>query len=445
MRLSQKKIQLLSKFSMEITKEFNKLKVTYFHNGIWGWSMNTNRISSLAIAIALLKISMQTAAVASSDETAPKAAETRTEEAAQGTVEGSLEKREETDGVRLGGALSFTYFYLDFSDHNKNKGGDMELDNFRLRVDGRQDDLSLHVEYQWYSFQDALYQGWVGYRVSDAWQWQLGVTRVPFGLLPYGSHSFLYSLPFYIGLEDDNDFGLKMIWDRGGWNLQLAFFKNAEWGNASKLERATFDVVVNTQSNEEANQLNGRLTRIFEHGGLGSSEVGLSGQWGGIYNSTTEDSGDMWAAAAHFNGVYGPLNLQIEAISYRYHPENPAGVSGDTIEVGAFGVSSLVASEAEIYLVNLAYDVPVRWGPIEKLTFYNDYATLAKRADFPHSHFNATGCFVSAGPLYAYVDYFQGKNALFLGGGTNPYGAAADSDDEWHARFNINVGYNFNF
>ncbi|MEJ2420005.1 MAG: hypothetical protein P8Y45_24445, partial [Exilibacterium sp.] len=149
-----------------------------------------NRISSLAIAIALLKISMQTAAVASSDETASKAAETRTEEAAQGTVEGSLEKREETDGVRLGGALSFTYFYLDFSDHSKNKGGDMELDNFRLKVDGRQDDLSLHVEYQWYSFQDALYQGWVGYRVSDAWQWQLGVTRVPFGLLPYGFSVF---------------------------------------------------------------------------------------------------------------------------------------------------------------------------------------------------------------------------------------------------------------
>jgi hypothetical protein len=31
----------------------------------------------------------------------------------------------------------------------------------------------------------------------------------------------------------------------------------------------------------------------------------------------------------------------------------------------------------------------------------------------------------------------------FLGGGSEAFGAATDSDNDWNARFNINVGYYF--
>jgi hypothetical protein len=41
------------------------------------------------------------------------------------------------------------------------------------------------------------------------------------------------------------------------------------------------------------------------------------------------------------------------------------------------------------------------------------------------------------------VDYILGKNATYLGGGTNPLGDATGSNDEWNARFNINFGYYF--
>jgi hypothetical protein len=301
----------------------------------------------------------------------------------------------------------------------------------------------ISAEYRWYSYQDVIHHGWLGYNFGENWQAQLGVTQVPFGLLPYASHNWWFAVPYYLGFEDDYDLGLKTIWDRDGWNLQLAFFKNEEYGSASRLKRYSFDIVSDLQDNEETNQFNARIARTLTHGDSSTTELGLSGQWGQIYNSATDDHGDMWAAAAHVNGTYGPLNVMLQALSYDYRPENPDGVDNDTIEMGAFDVSSLVASEGEIYLVGVSYDVPVAWGPISKLTFYNDYSILDKSGVGPDSQINTTGCLITAGPVYTYIDLILGKNAQFLGGGDNPFGAADDSDDEWNKRFNVNVGYYF--
>jgi hypothetical protein len=357
----------------------------------------------------------------------------------------SQDESESDDGVKIGGALRFNYAYKDFSDSSEDKYGDMVFDIFRLNVDGQYDKVLISAEYRWYGYMDVIHHGWVGYKFDENWQGQLGVTRVPFGLLPYASHNWWFAIPYYIGFEDDYDLGAKAIWDRDDWNLQLAFFKNGEWGSPSTVNRYSFDVVTaGDQQNEETNQFNARLAHVFDHGALGKSEIGVSGQYGQIYNSTTTDTGDMWAAAVHLNGNYGPFNLMLEALSYSYDPENPAGVSNDTIQLGAFGGTSLVASEGQIYLAGLSYDVPVSWGPVSKLTFYDDYSILVKDpAGFPDSHINTTGCLISAGPLYVYVDYILGKNAQYLGGGTNPWADASDANGDWNARFNINVGYYF--
>jgi hypothetical protein len=183
---------------------------------------------------------------------------------------------------------------------------------------------------------------------------------------------------------------------------------------------------------------------MFNHGSLGSTEVGLSGQYGQLYNSITDDKGDRWAGAVHLNGFYGPFNLMLQAARYEYHPENPTGVDDDQILMGAFAVAAPVASEGTVYVANVAYDLPVEWGPISKLTFYNDYSILVKdEDDFNDSQINTLGCLVTAGPVFTYIDYILGKNAQFLGGGSEAFGAATDSDDDWNARFNINVGYYF--
>lgn len=349
----------------------------------------------------------------------------------------------EESGVDIGGAVRFTYAYRDFSDTSEARGGDLEFDIFRLNVDGEISDVLISAEYRWYSYMNVIHHGWVGYNFTDTLQAQAGVTQVPFGLLPYASHNWWFGIPYYVGLEDDYDMGIKTIWDLAPWNLQLAFFKNGDWGDSSKLERYSYDIVSNEQSNEETNQFNARLTYTLDHGDLGNTEFGLSGQWGQLYNSETDDHGNHWAGAAHINGTYGPVNLMLEVISYDHDPENPEGVGDETIEMGAFGVSSLVASSAEIYVANISYGVPVDWGPISKLTFYNDYSFMSKDEDLNDSHINTTGCLITAGPLYTYVDLILGKNAQFLNGGTNPFGPADDSDDDWNTRFNINVGFYF--
>ena len=53
--------------------------------------------------------------------------------------------------------------------------------------------------------------------------------------------------------------------------------------------------------------------------------MGFSVEYGGLYNSTTRDTGDHWAAAAHLNGTYGRWNIMAEAIRFSFNPENPAG------------------------------------------------------------------------------------------------------------------------
>ena len=103
-----------------------------------------------------------------------------------------------------------------------------------------------------------------------------------------------------------------------------------------------------------------------------------------------------------------------------------------------------MAAKGTALVANISYDVPVGWGPITLLKFYNDYSILFKdQDDFAPSQINSLGCQVTAKPVYAYFDYILGKNAQYLGGGSEAFGAARDSDDQWHWRFNINVGYYF--
>jgi hypothetical protein len=341
--------------------------------------------------------------------------------------------------------LRFNYALRSFDDSSEARGGDMEFDIFRIDVNGSYKDVLISAQYRWYSYQDVIHHGWVGYNFTDAWQAQMGVTQVPFGILPYASHNWWFGVPYYLGFEDDYDMGIKTIYDKQPWNLQMAFFKNEEYGDPSKLERYSFDVVTaGAQQNEETNQGNLRLAYTISHGEESSTELGVSGQWGQLYNSDEDSMGDRWAAAAHLNANLGRWNLMLEAVRYEFNPDNPAGVDDDQVLIGAFASSALTAAEGTIGVANIAYSLPVDWGPISNLTFYNDYSILIKdEDDFDDSQINTTGCLITAGPLFTYIDLIVGRNALFLGAGSEPYGAATDSDDDWHTRFNINVGYYF--
>ena len=290
-------------------------------------------------------------------------------------------------------------------------------------------------------------------------QGQLGIHQVPFGLQPFASHNFWFSGAYYVGLEDDYDLGIKFLYKPGPWDLSLAFYKNEELGNAGDAGRYSVDVIRNADGgyagaqaagNQESNQVNLRAAYHLDHGGFGNTELGLSGQWGQLYNNITKRNGDHWAAAAHMNGDYGRWNLQLMYATYEYNPKNPESVEvdgeeitidNDIITMGAYSFSWGVPARADIGIANLAYTLPVNWGPIDSLTFYSDNTVIEPRKSrFSTIWQNVVGCMVAAGPFYTYVDVISGKNMIFMGG--NMVGSDADTGRR-NTRLNINFGYYF--
>lgn len=358
------------------------------------------------------------------------------------------------DGITLGGALRFNYLFRDWNEEDKDTGGRLDFDTFRLNLDGQINNIILSAEYRFYSFMQVLHHGWIGYNATDDLQLQLGVSRVPFGIQPYASHSYWFGLPYFIGLEDDYDLGLKTVYERGNFSMDLAFYKNSEPGFEGDTNRYSFDVVERNNpntpndqfNNEENNQVNLQTRYTFDFGGGNTTEVGLSGQWGQLHNSFTGENGSQWAAAGHINALYGNWNLMLEGGRYEYHPKNPPGVSGDEILIGGFGADFPLASEGNFGVANLAYDIPFKLGPITGITVYENFSILDKdTGESDDSVLNVVGARVDASPVFAYIDVIQGKNMPFLGAqGFGPPVRTTNVDDgNFNTRFNINIGYYF--
>jgi len=343
------------------------------------------------------------------------------------------------DSIALGGALRFNFYWNDFDETVESKRGASGLDLFRLNADGQIDQILLSAEYRFYPFMDVLHHGWIGYEFDNESVLEVGVTQVPFGLLPYASHNFWFGTPYYLGLADDYDLGGKWTYPSGPWELQAAFFKNAEYESPTNLDRYSYDVVaVGDSQNEETNQFNLRGSYTFGAGTACNHEAGLSGQYGHLYNFDTGRTGDTWAAAAHLDSRCGRWNVQLEAARYSYAPENPPGVPDDQIRLGGFGTSYDVAADGTALVANLAYNFPVKNEFIDLVTCYNDFSIVLKdEAGSDDSLLNTTGCLVGFGPVYVYLDLIQAENMVFFGDGS----LAGDGEEGWFRRFNINIGY----
>ena len=346
---------------------------------------------------------------------------------------------EAADGVTMGGALRFNLFWNDFSETVESKRGAGGLDLFRISADGSFRDILVSAEYRYYPFMDVIHHGWIGYEFADESRLQAGITRVPFGLLPYAAHNFWFGAPYYLGLSDDYDLGVKYTRTTGAWDWRVAFFKNGELSNAASVDRYSLDVVAaGGSANEEANQVNLRGAYTFGAGTSCSHEAGLSAQAGEIYNAVTDRSGSHWAGAGHLDTRCGRWNLQLQAARYGYSPENPPGVPDDVIRLGGFGSSYDVASRASVLVANMAYNLPVSWAAVDQVTCYNDYSVVLKDdGRFDDSRLNTTGCLVGVGPLFVYLDLIRAENMIFFGDGS----LAGGGETGWDTRFNINVGY----
>lgn len=351
----------------------------------------------------------------------------------------AADDEDEPDGVAVNGAVRFTGFWSDSDEAVKDTRGDSGLDLFRVGAAGSIDDLEVSAEYRFYPFMDVIHHGWIGYEFDNEDRVQAGITRVPFGLLPYASHNFWFGVPYYMGFSDDYDLGVKYMRQDGPLDLQFAFFKNAELASASDLGRYSFDVVSAGDSrNEETNQFNARAAYTFGMDTQCSHELGVSGQWGELYNFDTQRRGDQWAAAGHLDTRCGRWNLQLEGARYAFDPRQPSTIGDDTIRLGGFETSYDVAAEGTLAVANLAYNFPIDWPAIDQLICYNDYSVLYKdRDDFEKSQLNTTGCLINKGPVFIYLDLIQANNMVFFGNGS----LAGAGERSWQTRFNVNIGY----
>jgi hypothetical protein len=345
--------------------------------------------------------------------------------------------------IKIGGALRLNYSYKNYDQENMDRLGDFGFELFRINVDIDYKDIFLSVEYRWYENFNAIRYGYFGYHLTDNSSIQIGIHQVPFGMLPYASHSFWFNATYYLGFEDDYDAGIKFIYDDDSWNLQAAFYKNPEYIDSERYGRYSFDLVTDDiQGNQEINQFNIRSAYKWNINEDLLMNLGLSLEAGQIYNKITKEKGNRHAFALHNNMFYKNWNIQLQWISYEYNPKNPENLSEKTIQFGAFMFPFEVSSKADVYTFNLANDIHINKKYLDRIKLYLNMSMVSPKQGYgSDSKQIVLGTTLIKRGLYAYFDYIFGQNMWFSGG--PGIGLSHPEDETWNSRLNINFGYYF--
>jgi hypothetical protein len=357
-------------------------------------------------------------------------------------------EQEQTSGIQFGGAVRFQYVLADYDEGQKNRGGDMQFDIFRLNFDGEMNGAILSAEYRWFEYMDALRHAYFGYNFTDEWQGQVGVVIQPFGVKPYNSHSYFFSSNFYLGFEDNPGTGIKLSRRSDEWDLDFAFILNDDLGGStgdvrSRADSYNYNVVgirlpgedIYDDPTFEASENNTLMTRVARKWGIGDDqlELGLSLQYGDV-DDGTGSVGDKRAWGVH--GVYetGRWEFHGQYAQYDYSLD----FDNDGIIVGAYAYFDTIPTRSDMITANVAYNYPFAWGPVESLQFYNNASLITNKRDYQEDTvMNVLGMAVAAGGIYTYVDLVTAKNQPFING------SVAGESTGWNTRFNINFGYYF--
>ncbi|MDG4867468.1 carbohydrate porin [Guyparkeria sp. 1SP6A2] len=356
--------------------------------------------------------------------------------------------------INVGGAVRFNYTVADSDDAGKDRGGDLAFDTFRLNLDGEINDVILSAEWRWYEYMSVIHHAWVGYEFTDDLMARAGIFQVPFGVMPYNSHNFYFSSLYYVGLEDNYDFGVGTTYTPGDWRFDLALLKNDERGGSSlesysanavgynyaELKDYNFDgpdkgsARDGAEDTQTVNTLAGRAEYTYQVNDKLTLKPGASVKYGQLDGSNAGGDGDYYAAAAHLVADYDRWNVQLQYTDWEYDLDDP---QAEFMNYGYYAGLYTGPLSANAITANVAYTMPVEWGPVSSLSFYNDYSLIYdKNNDYEDTYMNVTGMAVAAGGVYAYFDIINGENQPFVANGMTSDGGA-------NTLFNINVGYYF--
>lgn len=359
----------------------------------------------------------------------------------------------ELGDLAIGGAIRVNAYGKSWEDDGFPLN-DAEIDTIRLEADLTGDGPFLFSgEYRYYPYRNQRdthfpHHLYAGYRFGEDARITAGIQQVPFGVTPFASNSYFFTIAYYVGLEDDYDLGVKYEDGAGPWSWAAAYYIADEgdyFGASQDSARYSYDVVASADSaNGEEDQFNLRLARSVDVFGW-DAEIGASVQYGRIPNAITRRSGDHVAAAAHLAATRGPWGLKAETIWYDYQLEQPPGADSDIVVMGAYDFPYDVAARGMIHSLAVSYRWDVNAGWLESVTLYNDYSILTKEASgFADTHHNVLGASLDfAGPLFVYVDLALGKHNAWIGPDFGDALAGGGASDGWHSRLNVNLGLYF--
>lgn len=382
----------------------------------------------------------------------------------------SAQNSEDEPSLHVGGALRYNVILQNYESNIDPASSSFTMDTWRINVlYDNPGGIGLNFEYRFYPTFGTHFikQGWLDYHPGERTELQLGVTQVPFGNLQYNSNNWWFSLPYYVGLEDDHDMGLKLTYRKENIRWDFAYFFQPEpegppaaFGTGGS-GRYSYDVIPEGNASlTERNQFNLRTAWLTE-----SSEYGLSLEYGQLYNTALDRFDHRYAFAVHADINSGRFNIKPQLLYYKMDALDDAGRELSTVFMGAYAIPYQVSAEAWIATLGLAYSYDVEWGPVTNLLFYNDFSYMSNRvgsgttqlADgtalslddhFQDTIQNITGILVSAGPVFTYFDIAQGVNHPWL---TDSFGVGVGpghedlgiGKSEYNIRFNINIGFYF--
>jgi len=320
-----------------------------------------------------------------------------------------------------------------------------EFESIKLGVAGESDQFSYKAEYRWYENTDfdTIRFAELTYHWDESTDITAGITQTPFGLQPFGSNNFWFSVNYYLGFEDDYEAGIKINHDYGNWDFQAAYFMNDEYNDAAEFGRYSFDVADDGEfRNQEDGQYNLRANYTAKLLPRSTTDIGVSYQYGDILNLDTLEDGDMTAYAVHVRHQQGDFKVELQYIDYEYDLAVPEGQATDRISLSAFTFPFLAAADGSTYSANLVYSVPYKFTRIDSLTCYTEYSVAqGDEASGRDSSQWINGCSFGWDKLFVYVDSIQGKNMWFSGG--PGVGLDLGGRQETTHRLNINLGIYF--
>lgn len=345
--------------------------------------------------------------------------------------------------LKIGGALRAILRHK-LSDLKPDDRTSIDYDVLRLNIDAHHGALTLSADYRLYSAESGgpmLKYGWIGYRPTPQHALRLGLITRPFGLSPQSSNNFYFNIDYFVGLEDDADWGMRYDWQGKHHALSLAYYLNDEYpsGSTASPNRFGYDLGGDYREQHEL-----ALRYSYTTGQSWRHDLGTSLMVGGLRHIRTGEHGTRYAGAIHYTLQHRSWELKAQLARYAYHAYDHGRLVSQ-VELSAFGATHAIASKANLLTLGLSHRFTIKDSPlIDHILVYNDLSILLKdRLDSPNSYKNIIGAMLTRGPFIAYIDLILARNHPYLGDGTNAGLSSGSDAGRWSGLIMANFGYYF--